>query len=64
MVGYEHSEETLPYAKNDFFEAILTCEEDQVRFVGHELDGVVKSQLPPIDILRAYIQKTKTSLLI
>jgi hypothetical protein len=58
-IGYEHSEEIPPYDKNDFFEAILTCEEDHFRFVGDELDGVVKSQQFPIDILRAYIDKNR-----
>jgi hypothetical protein len=38
-------------------EAILTCEEDHVRFVADEFAGVVKSQQRPIDILRAYIQE-------
>lgn len=52
-------ENILPFERKEFLEAILTCEEDHVRFVADELAGLVKSQLSPIDIIRAYIQENR-----
>ena len=41
----------------DLLEAILTCEQDHVRFVETELAGVAQQQRSRIEILRAYIQE-------
>jgi hypothetical protein len=52
-------EKILPFVRNDLLRAIVTCEADHVRFVQDELAGVVQQQLPPIVILRAYIQENR-----
>jgi hypothetical protein len=54
----------LPFEGKDLLDAILTCEEDHVRFVEDELAGIAQSQLPPIECLRAYAKKTTPHLLI
>lgn len=50
-------EKILPFWRIDFLEAILTCEQDHVRFVEDELAEVVRQQRNVIEILRAYIEE-------
>jgi putative DNA primase/helicase len=52
----------LPFKGKDLLEAILTCEQDHVRFISEELGGVVQPQRNGIEILRAHIKKTATRL--
>ncbi len=52
-------EKILPYKGNKLLEAILTCEEDHVRFFNEELGRPSEPQLPRIDILREYVLKNR-----
>ncbi len=52
-------EKFLPFKSKDLLEAILTCEQDHVRFIREELGGGVQPQQNGIEILRAYIQDNR-----
>ena len=54
-----NSRRILPFRRNNFLGAILTCEEDHVRFVQDELAGADREQRNCIEIIRAYIQKNR-----
>ena len=50
-------ERILPFKSKDLLEAILTCEQDHVRFINEELGGAVQQQRNVIEILSAYIEE-------
>jgi hypothetical protein len=52
-------ERILPFKSKDLLEAILTCEQDHVRFISEELGRAVHPQRSRIEILRAYIQESR-----
>ena len=49
----------LPFVRNDFLRAIITCEKDHISFVEKEIAGTGQEQRTGIEILRAYIEKNQ-----